>query len=289
MPVGCGAGENIGSRAAVRPIVVVGSPRSGTTLLGNYLGSSADVCNLGEYGGFHFVLRTAEDEFRRLPTSFKGRYLSELRQHAIEFPIRMAGAHGCRYYCDATPSNILVLRELVPLLPSALFVLTIRHFAGVIQSLRRSYGYGYLGAGTDVETSASLWASCYQVVPVLPSDRTVVVGYDQLCRTPRVVLDRLHSQLARHGLDSNLDRAVLAESHATPETERRPTLAVIDESGAVVLKGCTSVDTGEWTPELQVRVAPIVAETHAMLQLQYPTIYEDPLSLRSSPSTERPA
>src|SRR5260370_4628911 len=39
----------IANLMAVRPIFVVGSPRSGTTMIGNYIGTAQSVLNAGEY------------------------------------------------------------------------------------------------------------------------------------------------------------------------------------------------------------------------------------------------
>src|SRR5260370_1919901 len=39
----------IANLMAVRPIFAVGSPRSGTTMIGNYIGTAQSVLNPGEY------------------------------------------------------------------------------------------------------------------------------------------------------------------------------------------------------------------------------------------------
>jgi len=40
---------------AVKPIFVVGPPRSGTTMIGNYIGSARSVLNAGEYRALYLA------------------------------------------------------------------------------------------------------------------------------------------------------------------------------------------------------------------------------------------
>src|SRR5437016_3417331 len=111
-----------------KPIFIVGSPRSGTTLIGNYVGSCPSVCSLGEYGGFYFSYGIAVREFRQMPTPYKDQYINELQEHALLFANKIALDHNSQFYSDSTPWNMLIAKELADALPNAIFILTLRHY-----------------------------------------------------------------------------------------------------------------------------------------------------------------
>src|SRR5712691_10493377 len=98
----------------IRPIFVVGSPRSGTTMLGNYLGSARSVLNVGEYRALYLT-------YAALPMQMLGaldglvpeawepqrlRYMAEAQRHALEFLVRASQQAGCSAFCDSTPRNV---------------------------------------------------------------------------------------------------------------------------------------------------------------------------------------
>ncbi|WP_225850282.1 sulfotransferase [Streptomyces sp. HPF1205] len=217
-----------------RGILVLGSPRSGTTMVGNYLSSSDNVCDMGEYGGFHFVRICAPPEFEGAPSRYLDDYLQGLRTHARTFAESTATAHGHAYYLDHCPWNLLVGGDLEDDAAGALFVLMLRHPVGVVQSLARSYAKGYTWAGADVTARASLWCQFYEKALELPEDRTVAVSYDALCAAPQTALREMERQVTDNGFSLGpLDPSVLAVSHATKASDHRPTLAHTDEQGNV--------------------------------------------------------
>ncbi len=77
-------GVHAGSRIApvedspggTRALFVLGSPRSGTTLIGSYLASGARVLDLGEYGGFHLAHTVAPATLGAMPGSHRAEYLA---------------------------------------------------------------------------------------------------------------------------------------------------------------------------------------------------------------------
>src|SRR5438477_1839230 len=119
----------------VRPIFVVGSPRSGTTMVGNYLGSSQQVLNAGEYralylsyGALPYQLRSAHRLSGVVPdewTPFIELYEREAQQHARDFIVRASQWLGRAWFCDSFPRNMAIARSLVEAFPDALFVLTL--------------------------------------------------------------------------------------------------------------------------------------------------------------------
>ncbi len=257
---------------AARPLLVLGAPRSGTTLVGRYLASAGGVLDLGEFGGFYAAGSVVPSVIGKYPGPFRDRYLEDLGRHAREFAESAAAGAGCGWYCDCTPWNLACAELLADLLPEAVFVLTLRHYAGVVQSLRRSYANGFLWAGASFEEGGRLWAAMYSHVPELPPERTVVFDYDALGDDPAATLRRLRDDVAAFGLDtSNVDPGVLAISHAT-SPGRRPTVGVI-EHGDVRLGAFPTVDLGAWSGDIHAVVWPAVREVHADLLARYPGAY----------------
>ncbi|HEX9032811.1 MAG TPA: hypothetical protein VF834_13300, partial [Streptosporangiaceae bacterium] len=89
-----------------RPLLVLGVPRSGTTLIGNYLGSAPEVLNLAEYGGFYVVNSVVPAVIQRIPGFHHEAYLTEIREHARAFAERLAAEQGCTWFVDHTPWNL---------------------------------------------------------------------------------------------------------------------------------------------------------------------------------------
>lgn len=265
---------------AVTPILVLGSPRSGTTLIGAYIGSSPSVADLGEFAGFYLTYHTVPYEYRYTPCNHKASYLDELQRLARDFPARMALRERAGAYCDSTPWNLLVAQDLAAILPKAVFVLCLRHYSGAIQSLRRSYEQGFRFAGPDDRTSARVWSDFYRNVVHLPPDRTIEVSFDGLCATPGATLANLDENLRRHGLAvDGFERRVLTRSHAVPASATRPTIARLDELGRVILVERASVDLEQWGSERDERVRGVVAEIDELLRSR--PGYLDPTSAGS--------
>lgn len=259
----------------ITPIFVVGSPRSGTSLAAAYLCTSRAVADFGELGVFAFTRRVARREFERVQSPLKDVYLAELDQHAIDFVLREARATGARYFCDSTPWNLHVIDYLREIFPHALFILTIRHYAGVIQSLERSYHDGWKWAGPSATDRALIWSRAYKKVTGLPMDRTITLGYDRLCQNPSVAISDFIDRLALAGFPvSELCLSAFAESHAT--TSPRRTVAVRTSGGPVTLHSMQSFDPECWRVEDEQQVRPIVADCEHVLRALFPTDYSVP-------------
>jgi hypothetical protein len=246
-------------------------------LIGNYLGGSSEVCNMGELMGFFFTYHTARNEYEGVPTPYGRRYVGELQEHAEAFAAGIAREEGCRFYCDSAPWNMLVIRELAERLPQAVFVLALRHYSGVVQSLQRSYRDGFEWSGADWEERARLWDSFYAKARDAPPGRTVAISYDRLCYDPIGTIARFKGDLAEVGLDpSELDERVLAESHATRAEDQRPTIVAHSDDGGIRFRSIPSFDPGRWSGGVRYRVAPIVRETDLLLGRLYPEAYASP-------------
>jgi hypothetical protein len=289
----------------VRPIFVVGSLRSGTTMIGNYLGSARSVLNAGEYRALHLAYLTLpfqlqgqltgqsnpQRELHRLtgltPPDWEPHrleYVREVQRHAAEFIVRVAREMHRTAFCDSSPRNILIHAALADQFPDALFVLTLRHYSGVIQSLVRQ-GTISLVPGRESSTqwfdptavaAAVLWNQHNEAALRLPRDRTVVFGYDRFCADPEPVLARFKADLAAAGFPTDeLDEEVFAISHATDASRPRATVGRAGQHG-VRMTILPSYDPLAWLPAIEVDVQPVVELTHHLLLTAYPDDYAEP-------------
>ena len=263
-------------------IFVLGSPRSGTSLVGAYLGSAPSICSLGEYAGFHLAHSIAPRVFTRIPATEKDRYLNSIQQHAEVFATAVAEEAGASFYLDATPWNLLIIDELLASHPAiettAIFVLCLRDYRGVVQSLERSFDNGYRWAGSTVGQRAALWASFYSKVGSLPLERTVVMSYDLLCREPETELEHLRDRLEQVGVPINeVNEEVFAVTHATEPSEHRPTIATLKD-GTISYRTIPAFDPDRWEEAELSEAEPHVNAVDEELR--------DRFGARYSPATE---
>ena len=260
-----------------RALFVLGVPRSGTTLIGNYLGSSPAVLNLAEYGGFYVVHSVVPAVIKRIPGFHHDAYLAEIREHARTFAERLATEHGCAWYLDHTPWNLEVAAGLATDPPESLFVLMLRHYSGNILSLHR-FPWG----GDTWEDTARLWVTLSSLILELPAERLIPVGYDALAEQPEQTLAALRSALENHGFDAHrLDERLLAVSHAAVVGEPRPVIGVADAGQVRCLQPIRSFDSERWSGDIQARVWPIVKDLHFELLRLFPGAYRSPPPPRS--------
>lgn len=276
----------------VRPIFVVGSPRSGTTMIGNYIGSALSVLNAGEYRAFHLTFLT-------LPNQMVGRvagltpldwephrdeYVRQVQQHACEFIMRAAESGGYAAFCDSSPRNILIADRLAEVFPNALFVLTLRHYTGTIQSILRLGMVQILpGFERSVDwvdptavAAAALWSNHYRAALQLPAERTIVFGYDRFCAEPEPVLARFKAGLEAADFPvAELDDGVFAVSHAAQPNITRQTVGHPSKSGPR-LAGIASFEASGWSPATESEVQPVVALTDELLRVWFPDDYASP-------------
>lgn len=255
-----------------RALFVLGVPRSGTTLIGNYLGSAPTVENLAEYGGFYVAHSMAPNVIQRIPGYHHDAYLSELREHARTFAERMADASGCAWYLDHTPWNLEVAGRLAADVPDALFVVMLRHYAGNILSLHR-----FPWAGDTWADAARLWATLCGQILYLPQDRLIAVGYDALAQHPEQTLAGLIAALGRHDFPvADLDPRILTKSHAAIIGEPRPVIGIAQNGNSGGLRPVRSFDAERWSGDIHAEVWPVVADMHFELMRRFPGIYSCP-------------
>ena len=257
--------------AASRPraLFVLGVPRSGTTLIGNYLGSAAGVLNFAEYGGFYVAHSVAPAVIERIPGYHHKEYLAELRRHARAFAERIARARGCAWYLDHTPWNLEIAAALAQDPADALFVLMLRHYSGTILSLRR-----FAWAGESWEDNARLWVALCGKIIDLPAERRIPVSYDALAAEPDVTLASLAGALGQYGYPvDDLDPAMLGHSHAAIIGEPRAVIGAGEDGQVTGVKPISSFDADRWSGDIHERVWPIVMDTHFELLRLFPGSY----------------
>lgn len=238
------------------PIFVLGSPRSGTSMMGAVLGSSPEVHHLGELAGFYMVWKKLR----------WGRSLAPHKSDYQRFLARATGdyyrtAQPASFSCDSDPWNLLVVEEILEVLPEAQFLLCFRDVPGVSASLKRSYEQGFTWAGSDISERVELWLRFYRNIALLPAKQTCVFRYDEFASDPQGRWPALTSSLESLGI-SSVDPTVLSVSHATGATPRR-TFAEQDTSGGVTIRPGSRAS--EPFPELREDQERAVSEVFTML------------------------
>lgn len=288
----------IANLMAVRPIFVVGSPRSGTTMIGNYIGTARSVLNAGEYRALDIAYGTLTSQLTGalaglVPADWEAhrdQYVSEVQRHAAEFIVRVAENEGRTAFCDSTPRNLLIATQLAEVFPTALFVLTVRHYSGTIQSLMRvgiitvirDYEQGRDREAATAAAAATLWSRHYGAASQLPQDRTIAFGYDRFCAEPDPTLERFKASLASKGFPvKELDEAAFTVSHALAPGTNRATVGH-QSAGETRLTRIPSFDAAGWTGAMEYHVRPAVEVVDADLRAWYPDDYRDPVGYRGA-------
>ena len=267
--------ESKGASAA-RALFVLGAPRSGTTLVGNYLGSADGVLNLGEYGGFHLAYNIAPSTLGAMPGSYREPYPSrDLVVHAEWFAEGLAASEHKSWYCDTTPFNIRAADRMAAEMPDALFILMLRHYSGTIQSLRRSFASGFHWAGQ----SGSIPPTCGRT-PINPWRRSRSHGPWWSVSTP-VCLTRARDRKnggmgegARVPGRWTRPRRVRRQPRTTVEWTETDHRASGGRPGGT--PAMSSFEQIRWSGDIHRAVWPVVEPVHRALQSRYPRIYGAP-------------
>lgn len=260
--------------AEPRYLFVLGSPRSGTTLIGSFLGSSTTVVDLQEYFGFYHALSKTPKNYRRVPTWTKDIYQRSVLDNARRLGLELAADREGDWALDSTPWNLEHVTTLQKVLPDALAVLCLRSPAGVCQSLESSYADGYEWAGADLRARLEIWRSLYRNALDLDSWPVIALNYERLCQDPAAVLARFGEALEAAGVHGPFEKSRFASSHAAGTTAGRP-LAELVEHG-VRWNPRAPHDPGRWTGAHEELAREMCEDIVAGLAERYPGAYGTP-------------
>jgi hypothetical protein len=176
-----------------RPIFIVGTQRSGTTLLRLIL-DSHDRIAIGHESGF----MRAVEATKRLPNYVYGdgwyrRFGiddDEMNRRLRDFYSSIFDQHarlqGKPRWGEKTPDNIFLIEEIFAMWPEAQFLCTIRHPGAVVASLARW--------NWEFDRGLDYWLSAYaatQRARHLGESSWLQVRYEDLVVAPRVTLARV--------------------------------------------------------------------------------------------------
>jgi hypothetical protein len=243
----------------LRPIFVVGCPRSGSTVISECVGRHPEVAAvrnveptfLGNLFLLHYDLFVGTNR-RGVPPLARMVSERDMIEAAGAYSdllyAKVARAFGSALVLDHTPWYALVIDYLRRLYPHCRVVNVLRDGRSVVMSLGRSFSRGSLWAGGDVATRARLWRACVLATRTararLGPEGWVDVHYEQLCADPVTTLRAVCAGLGLPFHTSVLD--ALAESHTEGTTSAR-CLAVRDETG--VLRMRTRNEESGWPSE----------------------------------------
>ena len=145
-----------GDRAQVSaggPVFVVGSMRSGSTMLRLILDSHPNIAIGAETGFMGAVMaaksipnwRNGDGWYRRLDWT-EPEFNARLREFYAGVFRRYAEARGKQRWGEKTPFHTGHIAEMAQIFPDAVFVGIVRHPGGVAASLRKSFHYSFADA-----------------------------------------------------------------------------------------------------------------------------------------------
>lgn len=208
------------------PIFVMGCPRSGTTLIGNYIGSCEKIYNFVEFKGFQLAFEQEPCEEQSVKDAHRQHFFEYLLWSVDNFNSEYTERENCLASVDSNPFNLLYIKKLMEIKKDAIYIVCKRSFEGVIMSLERSYKNGYRWAGQNDEERILLYCKFYQSLEsVNHNNNIIILDYDQLCKSPNETLNsfdycffnKLKALLKVEELEEGwkLDREVFCKSYAT--------------------------------------------------------------------------
>ena len=203
-----------------KPIFIIGTQRSGTTLLRLMLDSHENIAV-----GFESGFMLAVDHIKRLPgwnygKNWYRRYgmdEEELNARIRDFYSGIfsdyAAANGKARWGEKTP-NLAPMAEMARIFPDAQFVCIVRHAGAVASSLKR-WNYTF-------ERAIDYWVESNRrikrLAPKLGTERVHVCRYEDLVSDPRAVLGDIMSFLDEPWSDDLLRHHEIQTARGTPSS-----------------------------------------------------------------------
>ena len=203
-----------------RPIFVIGSMRSGSTLFRLILDAHPNIA-IGEETGFMGALAAT----KRIPSWQHGQgwyerlgwtgeeFDDRLREFYTGLFERHAAGQGKIRWGEKTPFHSAHMREMAAVFPDAVFAGIVRHPGAVVHSLVRKFHFG-------VAEAAAYWTSTNQEIlrrgMELGDDRFALLRYEDLVGQPEPTLRRLLDWLQEPWSDDVLRHNDVHASRGTP-------------------------------------------------------------------------
>ena len=196
MPIGAAGHEPAGAQArdstALPPIFVIGSPRSGTTLLRLLLDSHPRI-SCGEETHFLRALESVVGRDWPLVASYglpRDWWLARIRGLYADFQAEVLARSGKARWAEKDPTYTLHLAFIEELFPDALFIHLLRDGHDVVASFRDRWGYRSAARAARTEWARYVRAAT-ELGRRLTADRFLELRYERLVADPEVEARRL--------------------------------------------------------------------------------------------------
>lgn len=242
-------------------IILVGAPRSGTTMLQRVLGSHSQIFTHPEphlltplaYLGFYDIVEKAQYDhvngaqaLRELVEELPRKeddYLDALRSYPATIYSRLLEQSGKSHFLDKTPGYALVLPFIVKLFPRAKYVVLTRHPLAIWHSQAHSFFGGDYAAALAQNPVVEPYVAAIGKFLVDQTVPYVHVRYDDLVADPAAHAKRIFDHLGLPNEAKAVDygeHAHITKSFGDPMSVEKHTRPVAD-----------SLET--WAADLQAR------------------------------------
>lgn len=239
-------------------IFIIGSPRSGTTVLGSCIGNHSEIASGDES---LFLI----DMWRIFSDLYQGRnhqdwaplkkYIAEdkilktIKSFGDSIFYSFMDRNKKSMYVDHTPWYILLIPFIKIIYPNSVFIHIIRDGRSVVKSLARSYELGFKWAGETLEERTRLWSKLVEFGrtsgPVYAKDSYIEIGYENFCCNPESTLITICSFI---GLDFEKNTLTpLTFPHAGPSRKEAVIGELLTGDRVQIKKFSYEKWQGEWT------------------------------------------
>lgn len=190
--------------AGVRPVFILGMPRSGSTLVEQMLAAHGEVASGGELKYLKAVIQAHLIRDRHtIARAAPGWSREQFEAAALDYRQRLLQhAEGKPLVIDKLPGNFAFAGLVAALFPDAIIVHTVRQPLAILWSGYSTHFGDALLYTYDMAVLARYLARYREVMQhwerVLPAGRIIPVAYEQLVAEPEITLRRL---VARMGVD----------------------------------------------------------------------------------------
>lgn len=213
------SGHHVGSSPGDGPVFVVGSMRSGSTMLRLILDSHPRIAIPAETGFMGAVLATRQipgwkygaEWFQRIEWA-EGELDDRIRSFYDEMFTRYAAARGKARWGDKTPFHTGHIAAMAEVFPTSVFVGIVRHPGAVASSLNKSFHYAFSDA-------VSYWAATNLDLVRGASalgDRFVLCRYEDLVTDGEPVLREVMATLGEEFSDALLHHHEVQRDQGAP-------------------------------------------------------------------------